>query len=74
MTSATKRVAEAVREAMTAKGITQMALSDALGISQSAVSRRITGAQPFDVAELATVADALGLDFETLLSSAGHAA
>lgn len=38
----------------------QQAIADALGVSRQAISRRFTGEVPWDVAELAKVAEFLG--------------
>lgn len=66
-----QRVGASVRAEMARHGITQQDLAAALGITQTAVSRRIRGTVPFDVAELPLVAAAIGCDVDTLLRPAG---
>lgn len=55
------RTAAAVQAAMTAAGWSQTRLARVLGSSQRAVSRRLTGEVPFDVDELAVVAENLNV-------------
>jgi len=64
-------VAGEVRAAMARRRISQTALADALGMSQAAISRRLTGALPFDVAELSAIAEILDVPLASLLSNAG---
>lgn len=54
--SPAERVAAEVRGELARQRKTQAALSEALGMSQQAVSRRLAGAIPFDVNELDNVA------------------
>lgn len=61
---AAERVAAEVRAEMARQGVSQEVLGRRLGWSQRRVSRRVTTgktAVPFDVAELAAVATALGV-------------
>lgn len=44
---------------MSAQGATQASVADALSLSQTAISRRLRGEIPFNVTELATLADML---------------
>ena len=46
---------------MAAKGVTQAQLAEALGLTQSSVSRRLAGSQPFRTDELADAARFLGV-------------
>lgn len=48
----------------------QTVLATALGLSQAAVSRRLVGAVPFDIAELYIVAEVLGVQVTTFLPAA----
>jgi predicted transcriptional regulator len=55
-TSPTAQVAGNVRAEMGRRNVTQMHLAQELGLTQAAVSRRITGKVPFNIEELAAVA------------------
>ena len=61
---------QAIREAMTSAGVTQTALAERLGLTQPAVSARLSGRTPITVDELRIIADALGVDAAVLLGSA----
>jgi len=52
---------------MARKGLSQTALAELLGISQTAVSKRLRGDTPWDINELIRAADTLGVPLETLL-------
>lgn len=54
--SPAERVAAEVRGQLARQRKTQAALSEALGMSPQAISRRLAGAIPFDVNELDSVA------------------
>lgn len=54
-------VAAEVRAEVARKQISQDKLAAQVGCSRQALNRRLTGATPFDVAELAAIADALGV-------------
>jgi len=62
------RVAGEVRAAMARRGVSQTALAGALGMSQAAVSRRLRGAIPLDVKELAAIAEILSVPLSALLA------
>jgi len=62
------RVAGEVRAAMARRGVSQTALAAALGMSQAAVSRRLRGAIPLDVKELAAIAEILGVPMSVLVA------
>lgn len=47
--------------------ITQAQAAEHLGLTQPAISRRMTGAVPFDVAELDKLADLLGVTVASLV-------
>jgi transcriptional regulator with XRE-family HTH domain len=55
-----ERVAEEIRVHMLRGRLTQSALARKLGWPQQRLSRRLTGAVPFDICELFEIADALG--------------
>ena len=61
-----------IRALLADRGIPQAALADYLGIRQQAVSRRLTGAVPFDVDELARTAQFLGLHVAELIGPWEH--
>lgn len=69
-TAPTKRVAAAIRGEMARKGFTQTDLAEALGTSQSAISRRLAGEVPLDVDELDAIAGFLSVPAESLLAGA----
>lgn len=58
-----------VRAALARNGKTQDDLAAHLGLSQTAVHRRVTGRVPFNVNELAQVAAFFGIDVRTLVRS-----
>ncbi len=66
----TTRVAEAVREAVAARGISQIALSEATGIPRVTLIRRLNGHSPFTIAELAAIAEHLGVTVSDLVAVA----
>ncbi len=55
-----------VRAEMARRGLSQTWLSDALGLSQTAVSRRLYGRTPWSIDELVTVAAQLRVPLEVL--------
>jgi len=61
-----EHVAAEVRAAMGRKRISGLQLARACGLTQSAMSRRITGHTPFDVNEIAAVAAELGVEVGSL--------
>ena len=60
-------VAATVRAEVARRRVTQGALAEVLGMSQAAVSRRLSGAVAFDVEELSVVAAHLGGPVERLI-------
>lgn len=70
MSTQRERTAAAVRHAMTASGCSQARLAQVLRVSQRAVSRRLTGEVPFDVDELAAVAEYLHVSLPDLVAVA----
>lgn len=66
-TAATQAVADTVRAEMARRRYTQRDLATLLGMSQSSLNRRMTGAQPWDVEELTAVARLFEMDVRDLL-------
>jgi transcriptional regulator with XRE-family HTH domain len=60
------RVADSVRAEMARRKITQTELAESLGMTQPAISRRMSGAVPFDTEELGRIADLLGVPMSVL--------
>lgn len=58
-----------VRAEMARRRVTQTQLAEATGISQSALGRRLTGSQPFDVAQLEAIAGALAVPLADLVAA-----
>lgn len=56
-----------VRAEMARRGISQMRLAEALGMSQPAVSARLRGVTPFDINELAAIAEFFNMPVTGLL-------
>lgn len=69
-TGVSHTVADNVRAEMARRKVSQRAMAEALGTSQPALSRRLTGEVAFDVVELASVAQLLGMDPRDLLPTA----
>lgn len=67
-TPTTNRVAERVRAAMAAKGISQTVLGTKLHRSQHAVSRRLLGYVDFSITELETIARELDVPLAELVA------
>lgn len=67
-TSPAQRVASHVRAELARQQKNQTQLGGALGLSQTAVSRRLTGEVAFDVTELAQVAVYLGVPLTAFLA------
>lgn len=63
-------VAAEVRALMGRHRVSQTGLASVLGMSQSAMSRRLNGEQPFDLDELVKVARYFGVTLAGLLSDA----
>lgn len=61
-------VGAAVRAELARAGKSQTDLAAVLGVTQAAVSKRIRGVTPFDVNEIALVAQALGVDVSVLIA------
>lgn len=57
----TTRVADAVREAMTERHVSQAGLAEATGIARVTLIRRLQGHVPFTVRELGAIAEHLGM-------------
>lgn len=63
-----KAIAAEVRAALARDGRSAAALSEATGISKTALSRKMRGLTPFYVEEIVIVAGALGVDAGNLLA------
>lgn len=63
-------VGAAVRAELARAGKSQNDLAAVLGVTQTAVSKRLRGVTPFDVNELAAVAAALDVDMSVLITDA----
>jgi transcriptional regulator with XRE-family HTH domain len=62
-----QRVGLEIKVRMTRAGLKQADLAAVLGLSRAAVSRRLNGEIPFDVAELDLVAELLGTTSSALV-------
>lgn len=67
---ADERIAATVRAEAARRKITQTAIGAHLGLTQPGISRRMLGRVPFSAAELAAVADLLGLPVSELVGEA----
>jgi transcriptional regulator with XRE-family HTH domain len=67
-------VADEVLAVMARKHVSRARLATAMGVSLSAVSRRLSGTIPFDIAELAAVAEFLGVPMSSLMPNGVNAA
>lgn len=72
-TTATGRVAATVRAELARRRISQTAVSERLEMSQASVSRRLTGDTPWDINELAAIADLIGVPLALLVAEADEA-
>lgn len=63
----TERTAASIRAELARRQISYSQLGRELGWKRSTTWRRVTGAQPFDVDELAAVASYLGLPVSSLI-------
>lgn len=68
-TNQAETVGAAVRAELARKRISQTELASKLHLSQTAVSRRLTGKKAFDVNELAVVADVTGVPLDRLVAA-----
>lgn len=66
-TEVNRVVADSIRAEMARRKITQVEVAVALGVSTAAVNRRLAGDVVWNVAELAAVAQLLGMDSRDLL-------
>lgn len=62
-------VAARIRGLLAEKGITQAQVATHLRLSQTAVSRRLRGETPFDINELASMADLIGVQPSSFLEA-----
>lgn len=68
--SVVEATADAVRAEAARQRISGVALAKRLGVSQAYMSRRLGGRQPFDIGELARVAEVLDVPLSRLLPDA----
>lgn len=61
-------VAGNVRALMARRGVSQQRLAEVLGLSQSAISKRLRGLTPWDVNEMGTIATAFEVPIGSLLA------
>lgn len=61
------QVAEEIRVTLARRRLSATELARRMGVSQSYLARRMTGAQPFDLDDLDRIADALGVSVRQLL-------
>jgi transcriptional regulator with XRE-family HTH domain len=64
-----ERTGAEVRGHMARVGMTQAQLGEAIGLAQTAVSRRLSGEIAFDVTELHKIAEVLGVPVAELLGA-----
>lgn len=69
-TAVTATVIENIRAQMARKRLSQKDIADHLGVTQPAVSARLSGKTPIDVEELSKIADLLDLSAAELLGGA----
>lgn len=67
MTSLVESTAALVREELAHRGIRQRQAAPAIGLSQQALSDRLTGRTPFTLPDLERLAELLGIDVLELL-------
>ena len=63
-----RAVAENVRAEVARHRLPQSAIAEALGLSQQAVSRRLTGGVPFELDEVQAIAGLIGVPTALLLA------
>ena len=61
----------ALKQARIDQGLTQKVVAERLNIPQSFVSKYENGERRLDVVEFIAVAEALGMDYQTILQNAG---
>jgi transcriptional regulator with XRE-family HTH domain len=69
MTQLPQATAAAVREHLHLRGIRQIDLAPVLGVSQPALSARLTGRTPFTLADLDRIAAHLGMTVAELMTA-----
>jgi transcriptional regulator with XRE-family HTH domain len=70
----TERTAANVRAEIARRSLTGRRVARDLGWSTSSLHRRLNGTQPFDIAELARLADYLGVSITALIGETAGAA
>lgn len=66
-TSPSAEVGANVRAEMARRDVSQVKIAENLGMSQAAISSRLRGRTPFDINELAAIADYLEMPISGLL-------
>jgi len=74
ITTTAQQVGANVRAEAARRQINGSELARGVGLSQSAMSRRLVGSHPFTITELVLVADFLGLPIATFLPAESGAA
>lgn len=72
-TATVSRIADEVRAEMARQRKTAADLSQVIGVTQHTAGRRLNGAIPFDVAELYSVSEWLGIGMADLIARATSA-
>lgn len=67
MQTATAETGANVRAEIARRGVTQAAISEAIGVSQSQFSKRLQGRIAFDINELASIAHVLDVPLTDLI-------
>lgn len=69
MHTPTQTVGANIRAEVARRGLTQAALAEVIGVSQSQLSKRLRGVIPFDVNEVAAIANALDVPITELVTA-----
>lgn len=65
-------VTENIRAEMARRRVTQKELSEALGIAQTQISKRLNGRSEWRVNDLSPIAEALGVSIDVLIYGGGY--
>lgn len=72
MEGTTARIAETVRSAVEASGVTQAKLAQAIGVSVTTIERRMTGKRAFTINEILKIARLLDVSPASLIEENGQ--
>lgn len=61
------RIAGNLRAEMARRGVTQQQVAEVLGLSQSAVSRRLLGQAPISIDQLFEITERFGIDMASII-------